>query len=163
MFLFMAEQYSGLCVCVCVCTRIPQLPCPAAKSLQSCPTLCDPIDRAHQAPLSLGFSRQEHWSWLPFPFPMHESEVAQSCPTLSDPMDCSQLGSFVHVIFQAKVLEWGAIAFSLHVLAIVNSAAVKTGVHMSFSVTLFSGYMPNSGIVGSYDSFIPSFFKESPS
>ena len=34
----------------------------AAKSLQSCPTLCDPIDGAHQAPPSLGFSRQEHWS-----------------------------------------------------------------------------------------------------
>ena len=46
----------------------------AAKSLQSCPTLCDPIDGAHQAPLSLGFSRQEHWSGLPFPSPMHESE-----------------------------------------------------------------------------------------
>ena len=46
----------------------------AAKSLQSCPTLCDPIDTAHQAPPSLGFSRQEHWSGLPFPSPMHESE-----------------------------------------------------------------------------------------
>ena len=41
-----------------------------------------------------------------------ESEVAQSCPTLSDPMDCSLPGSFVHGIFQARVLEWGAIAFS---------------------------------------------------
>ena len=41
-----------------------------------------------------------------------ESEVAQSCPTLSDPMDCSLLGSSVHGIFQARVLEWGAIAFS---------------------------------------------------
>ena len=41
-----------------------------------------------------------------------ESEVAQSCPTLSDPMDCSPPGSSVHGIFQAKVLEWGAIAFS---------------------------------------------------
>ena len=41
----------------------------AAKSLQSCPTLCDPIDGSHQAPLSLGFSRQEHWSGLPFPTP----------------------------------------------------------------------------------------------
>ena len=41
-----------------------------------------------------------------------EREVAQSCPTLSDPMDCSPLGSSVHGIFQAKVLEWGAIAFS---------------------------------------------------
>ena len=42
-----------------------------AKSLQSCPTLCDPIDGS---PTSLGFSRQEHWSGLPFPSPMHESE-----------------------------------------------------------------------------------------
>ena len=41
-----------------------------------------------------------------------ESEVAQSCPTLSDPMDCSLPGSSVHGIFQATVLEWGAIAFS---------------------------------------------------
>ena len=45
-----------------------------AKSLQSCPTLCDPIDGSHQAPPSLGFSRQEHWSGLPIPSPMHESE-----------------------------------------------------------------------------------------
>ena len=41
-----------------------------------------------------------------------ESEVAQSCPTLSDPMECSLPGSSVHGIFQARVLEWGAIAFS---------------------------------------------------
>ena len=46
----------------------------AAKPLQLCPTLCDPIDGSHQAPPSLGFSRQEHWSGLPFPSPMHESE-----------------------------------------------------------------------------------------
>ena len=75
-----------------------------------------PQTAAHQAPLSLGFSRQEHWSGLPFPSPMHESEsereVAQLCPTLSDPMDCSLPGSSVHGIFQARVLEWAAIAFS---------------------------------------------------
>ena len=41
-----------------------------------------------------------------------ESEAAQSCPTLSDPMDCSLPGSSAHGIFQARVLEWGAIAFS---------------------------------------------------
>ena len=41
-----------------------------------------------------------------------ESEVAQSCPTLRDPMDCSLPGSSVHGLFQARVLEWGAIAFS---------------------------------------------------
>ena len=41
-----------------------------------------------------------------------ESEVAQSCPTLGDPMDCSPAGSSIHGIFQARVLEWGASAFS---------------------------------------------------
>ena len=46
----------------------------AAKSLQSCPIPCDPIDGSHQAPPSLGFSRQEHWSGLPLPSPMQESE-----------------------------------------------------------------------------------------
>ena len=132
----------------------------AAKSLQSCPTLCDPIDGSppgspvpgilqartlkwvaisfsnawkwkvkvkslshvwlfatpwtsvYQAPPSMGFSRQEYWSGLPFPFPMHErkseSEVTQSCLTLSDPMDCSLPGSSIHGIFQARLLEWAA-------------------------------------------------------
>ena len=42
-----------------------------------------------------------------------ESEVAQLCPTLSDPMDCSLPGSSIHGIFQARVLEWGAIALSV--------------------------------------------------
>ena len=74
-----------------------------------------PETAAHQAPPSLGFSRQEHWSGLPFPSPMHEvkseKEVAQSCPTLGDPMDCSLSGSSLRGIFQARVLEWGAIAF----------------------------------------------------
>ena len=68
-----------------------------------------PWTAAQQAPPSLEFSRQEHWSGLPFPSPMHESEVTQSCPTLSDPMDCSLPGSSVHGICQARVLEWGAI------------------------------------------------------
>ena len=45
-----------------------------------------------------------------------ESEVAQSCQTLRDPMDCSPPGSSVHGIFQARVLEWGAIAFSIFLL-----------------------------------------------
>ena len=42
-----------------------------------------------------------------------ESEVTQSCPTVCDPMDCSPPGSSARGIFQARVLEWGAIAFSL--------------------------------------------------
>ena len=79
--------------------------------LQLCAT---PYTAAHQAPPSLGLSRQEHWSGLPFPSPMHEreSEVTQSCPTLCNPMDCSLPGSSVHGIFQATLLELGAIAFS---------------------------------------------------
>ena len=46
----------------------------AAKSLQLCLTLCNPIDGSPPGSPSLGFSRQEHWSGLPFPSPMHESE-----------------------------------------------------------------------------------------
>ena len=49
-----------------------------------------------------------------------ESEAAQSCPTLSDPMDYSLPGSSVHGIFQARVLEWGAIAFSIQLLSCVQ-------------------------------------------
>ena len=101
----------------------------AVTSLQSCPTLCDPIHGSHQAPQSLGFYRQEHWSGLPFPSPMRESEVAQSCPTLHNPMDCSLPGSSVHGIFQARVLEWVAIA----VAAALAYLTVKIGpLHCSF-------------------------------
>ena len=72
----------------------------------SCVRLCaTPETATHQAPPSLGFSK-------PFPSPMHESEISQSYLTLCDPMDCSLPGSSVHGIFQARVLEWGAIAFS---------------------------------------------------
>ena len=75
-----------------------------------------PQTAARQAPPSLGVSRQEHWSGLPFPSPMHEveseSEVARSCPTLRDPIDRSLPGSSIHGIFQVRVLEWGSIAFS---------------------------------------------------
>ena len=84
--------------------------------VQLCAT---PLTAAHQAPPSLGFSRQEHWSGLPFPSPMHESEkseVAQLCLTLRDPKDCNLTGSSIHGIFQARVLEWGAIAFSRSLL-----------------------------------------------
>ena len=49
-----------------------------------------------------------------------------------------------------------------HVLAIVNSAAMNSGIHVSFSILVSSEYMPRNGIAGSYGGFIPSFFKESP-
>ena len=50
----------------------------------------------------------------------------------------------------------------LHILAIVNSVAMNNGIHMFFSLFLFSWYRARSGIAGSYGGFMPSFFKESP-
>ena len=136
----------------------------AAKSLQSCPTLCDPTDGSPPGSsvpgilqprivgwVAISSSNARKWKvkvkslscvrlvatpWLqptrllhPWDFPgkntgvgchfllqcmkvKSESEVIQSFSTLSDPMDCSLPGSSVHWIFQARVLEWGAIAFS---------------------------------------------------
>ena len=68
--------------------------------------------RLQQAPPSLGSSRQEHWSGLLFPSPMHEREKWLSHVQFGDPMDCSLPGSSIHRIFQARILEWVAIAFS---------------------------------------------------
>ena len=53
-----------------------------------------------------------------------ESEVAQSCPTLRNPMDCSLPGSSIHGIFQATVLEWGAIAFSTTVSTSLQNLSI---------------------------------------
>ena len=143
-----------------ILSRLPA----AAKSIQSCPTLCDPIDGSPPGSpipgilqartlewVAISFSNAWKWKvkvksvsrvWLlvthglqptsllrPWDFPgkstgvgchfllqcmkvKSESEVAQSCPTLSNPMDCSPPGYSVHGIFQARVLEWGTIAFS---------------------------------------------------
>ena len=87
-----------------------------AKSLQSCLTLCDPIDGC--PPGSRPWDSPGMNTGVGYHFLLQcikvkrESEVAQSCPTLSDPMEHSLPGSSVHGIFQAKVLEWDAIAFS---------------------------------------------------
>ena len=88
-----------------------------AKSLQLCPTLCDPIDGSPPGSIVPGILQARILEWVAISFSSawkekSETEVAQSCPTLSDPMDCSPPGSSIHGIFQARVLEWGAIAFS---------------------------------------------------
>ncbi|XDA78355.1 hypothetical protein R6Z07F_008453 [Ovis aries] len=89
----------------------------AAKSLQSCPTLRDP-HRWQPTSLPRPWDSPGKNTGVGCHFLLQcmkvksESEVAQLCPTLSDPMDCSLPGSSIHGIFQARVLEWGAIAFS---------------------------------------------------
>ena len=91
----------------------------AAKSLQLCPTLRDP-HRRQPTRLPRPWDSPGKNTGVGCPFLLQcrkvkrESEDAQSCSTLSDPMDCSLPGSSAHGIFQAGVLEWGAIAFSDH-------------------------------------------------
>ena len=93
----------------------------AAESLQSCSTLCDP-HRWQPTRLPRPWDSPGKNTGVGCHFLLQcmevksESEVAQSCPTLSDPIDCSLPGSSVHGILQARVLEWGAIAFSAIVI-----------------------------------------------
>ena len=112
--------------------------CMHAKSLQSGPTLCDPVDFSLPVPLSMWFSKQEYWGELPYPPPgdlpdprikpgslrspalaggfftaaAAAAKPLQSCPTLCDPIDASPPGSPVPGILQARTLEWVAISFS---------------------------------------------------
>ena len=89
---------------------------PPPKSLQSCPTLCDPIDGSPQGSAVPGILQARTLEWVAISFSnawkwkvKSESEVAQSCPTLRNPMNHNMPGSSAHGIFQARVLEWGAI------------------------------------------------------
>ena len=93
------------------------------KSLHRVRLFATPWTAAHQAPPFMGFSRQEYWNGVPLPSPcectnasylyaLHAHSITQSCPTLCNPMDCSPPGSSVHGIFQARILEWVAMAFS---------------------------------------------------
>ena len=89
----------------------------AAKSLQSCPTLCDPVDGSPPGSPVPGILQGKNTGvschfLLQSMQVKSESEVAQSCLTLSNCMDCSPPGSSIHEIFQAGVLQWDAIAFS---------------------------------------------------
>ena len=94
----------------------------AAKSLQSCPTLCDPIDGSPSGSPSLGFSRPRILEWVAISFSAThqqfssivntEVKVKLLCLTLGDPMDCSPPGASLHGILQARILEWVASPFS---------------------------------------------------
>jgi len=98
----------------------------AAKSLQSCPTLCDPIDGSPPGSPIPGILQARTLEWVAVSFSKRnyrkkESEVAQLCPTLCIPMDCNLAGSSIHGIFQARVLEWVAIMNIYEILWIINS------------------------------------------
>ena len=89
----------------------------AAKSLQSCPILCDPREGSPPGSAVPGILQARTMEWVAISFSMHESEKWKWSRSVvsdsSDPMNCSPPGSSIHGIFQAKVLEWGAIAFSV--------------------------------------------------
>ena len=106
------------------------------KVVQSCPTLCNPVDCTVSGASVHGILQARILEWVAVPFSRgssqprdgtqvsciaggfftlwttkkKESEVAQSCLTLCDPMDCSPPGSFIHGILQARILEWVAIS-----------------------------------------------------
>ena len=61
-----------------------------------------------------------------------ESEVTQSCPTLSDPMDCSLPGSSIHSLFQARVLEWGAIAILQYLKKDSSTSYITTAFMLAY-------------------------------
>ena len=88
----------------------------AAKSLQSCPTLCDPVDGSPPGFPVPGILQARTLEWVAISFSNAWKWKVKvkllSRDQLRDPMDCSPPGSSVHGIFQARVLEWGAIAFS---------------------------------------------------
>ena len=89
----------------------------AAKSLQSCPTLCDPIDGGPPGSPVPGILEARTLEWVAISFSNAwkwkvKVKLLGRVLTLCDPMDCSPPGSSIHGIFQARVLEWGAIAFS---------------------------------------------------
>ena len=89
----------------------------AAKSLQSCPTLCNPIDGSPPGFPVPGILQARTLEWVAISFSNAwkwkvKVKSLKSCPSLCYPVDCSLPGSSVYGIFQAKVLEWSAIAFS---------------------------------------------------
>ena len=96
------------------------LPCiyvaATAKSLQSCPTLFDPIDGSPRGTPVPGILQARTLEWVAISFSNAWKWKVKvkllSCVRLRNPMDCSLPGSSIYGIFQARVLEWGAIAFS---------------------------------------------------
>ena len=99
-------------------SALPHFPtATVAKSLQSCPTLYNPIDGSPPGSPVPGILQARTLDWVAISFSnawKWTVKVAQSCPTRCNPVDCNLPSSSVHGIFQARGLKWGAIAFSTH-------------------------------------------------
>ena len=95
----------------------------AAKSLQSCPTLCNPIDSSPPGSTVPGILQARTLEWVAISFNGWKWKVKVKLLSrvwlFSDPMDCSPPGSSVHGIFQARIPEWGAIAFPVFLITLL--------------------------------------------
>ena len=110
-----------------------------AKSLQSCLTLCDPINGSPPGSPIPGILQAGTLEWAAISFSNAwkwkvKVKSLQSCPTLSDPMDCSLPGSSIHGNFQARVLECGAIAFSFISIICWNAATLQLTLRTKLSM-----------------------------
>ena len=115
----------------------------AAKSLQLCPTLCNPIDGSPPGPSAPGILQARTLEWVAISLSnacMHAKSL-QSCPTLCDPMDSSPPGSSIHRILQARILEWVAISFSkaysrcpLNVCQMIEKSRTKYAYYVPITV-----------------------------
>ena len=114
----------------------------AAKSLQSHLTLCDPID-GNPPGLPRPWDSPGKNTGVGCHFLLQcikvksESEITQSRLTLSDPMDCSPPCSTIHGIFQARVLEWGAIAFSYVSFWCIAKLYIYVFLFIFFSIMIY--------------------------
>ena len=100
----------------------------AAKSLQSCPTLCDPIDGSPPGFPVPGILQARTLEWVAISFSNASKWKVKRKSVVSDsswPHGCSLPGSSIHAIFQPRTLEWGAIAFSEYLMIDVYSLTVK--------------------------------------
>ena len=124
----------------------------AAKSLQLCPTVRSHRRQPTRLPRSWDSPGKNTGVGCHFLLQCmkvkSESEVAQLCPTLSDPMDCSPPGSSIHGIFQARVLEWGAIAFSYVALIRYQEGTILSTSHRFICKTPLWGSTSITDFIG---------------
>ena len=141
------KQHSHNLLCVC------------AKLLQSCPTLCDPMDCSPPGSSVYGILQAKIMEWVAMPFFRDLSNPGVEPTFFTSPVlerqvlhhQCHLRCLFMHVCVQHIFFIYPSLDEHLgcfHVLAILNSAAVNIGLHVSFWMMVFYGYMPRRGFPG---------------